>query len=227
MTVQHVLVPLDFSTYAEQALDYAIALAKKLPARVTLLHVIQPPAVVNVEGGLWPFLCCYRDDPQTEVVAFTAARIPSIAGRHYPASLAGPYYPDGMPIYPETDLEALLAASCVDEVVLAYSDVAKQTRMTIAQTVLVAGATCTLLGPHATMLSSQVPVIALCVVRTGCGTDAVVFGTPVDVCHLLTLHIPAVRGSYDIAEMGQPPLAAIIPVLTTRAGARLSQSLPR
>jgi len=51
MTVHHVLVPLDFSTYAEQALDYAIALAQKLQARVTLLHVIQPPAVVNVEGG--------------------------------------------------------------------------------------------------------------------------------------------------------------------------------
>jgi universal stress protein A len=54
MTVHHVLVPLDFSTYAEQALDYAIALAQKLQARVTLLHVIQPLAIVNVEGGLWP-----------------------------------------------------------------------------------------------------------------------------------------------------------------------------
>jgi universal stress protein A len=54
MAVHHVLVPLDFSTYAEQALDYAIALAQKLQARVTLLHVIQPPAVVNVKGGLWP-----------------------------------------------------------------------------------------------------------------------------------------------------------------------------
>ena len=54
MTVHHVLVPLDFSTYAEQALDYAIALAQKLQARVTLLHVIQPPEVVKVEGGIWP-----------------------------------------------------------------------------------------------------------------------------------------------------------------------------
>ena len=54
MTVQHVLIPVDFSTYAEQALDYAIALAKKLPARVTLLHAIQPPVAVNIEGGLWP-----------------------------------------------------------------------------------------------------------------------------------------------------------------------------
>ena len=28
MTVHHVLVPIDFSPYAEQALDYAIALAQ-------------------------------------------------------------------------------------------------------------------------------------------------------------------------------------------------------
>ena len=55
------------------------------------------------------FLCCYRDDPQTEVVAFTATQIPSIAGRRYPASLAGPSYPEGIPIYPETDLEGLIA----------------------------------------------------------------------------------------------------------------------
>jgi nucleotide-binding universal stress UspA family protein len=54
MTAQHFLVPIDFSSYAEQALDSAIALAQKLQARVTLLHVIQPPAVVNVAGGIWP-----------------------------------------------------------------------------------------------------------------------------------------------------------------------------
>ena len=119
------------------------------------------------------FLCCYRDDPQTEVVAFTAAQIPSIAGRRYPASLAGPSYPDGIPIYPETDLEGVIATLHVDEVVFAYSDVANQTVMLLAQIVLAAGATFTLLGPRATMLSSQVPVIAVCAVRTGCGKSAV------------------------------------------------------
>jgi hypothetical protein len=67
------------------------------------------------------FLCCYCDDPQTEVVAFTAAQIPSIAERRYPASLAGPSYPDGIPIYPETDLERLITTLHVDEVVFAYS----------------------------------------------------------------------------------------------------------
>ena len=40
MLVQHMLVPLDFSPYAEQTLAYAIALAQTLQARLTLLHVI-------------------------------------------------------------------------------------------------------------------------------------------------------------------------------------------
>jgi predicted GTPase len=119
------------------------------------------------------FLRCYRDDPQTEVVAFTATQIPSIADRRFPASLAGPVYPDGIPIYPETDLEGLITTLHVDEVVFAYSDVANQTLMLLAQLVLAAGANFTLLGPHATMLSSTVPVIAVCAVRTGCGKSAV------------------------------------------------------
>ena len=63
------------------------------------------------------FLCCYREDPHTEVVAFTAAQIPSIAERRYPASFAGPSYPDGIPMYPETDLERLITTLHVDEVV--------------------------------------------------------------------------------------------------------------
>jgi predicted GTPase len=119
------------------------------------------------------FLRCYRDNPQTEVVAFTATQIPNIAGRRYPPSLAGPLYPDGIPIYPETALEGLLITSRVDEVVFAYSDIANQDLMLLAQTVLAAGASFTLVGPHATMLTSQVPVVAVCAVRTGCGKSAV------------------------------------------------------
>jgi predicted GTPase len=119
------------------------------------------------------FLCCYRDDPQTEVVAFTATQIPGIAERRFPASLAGPSYPDGIPIYPETDLVGFITTLHVDEVVFAYSDVAHQTLMLLAQTVLAAGANFTFLGPHATMLASRVPVIAVCAVRTGCGKSAV------------------------------------------------------
>jgi predicted GTPase len=119
------------------------------------------------------FLCCYRDEPQTEVVAFTATQIPHIAGRRYPASLAGAGYPDGIPIYPETDLERLITTLRVDEVVFAYSDVANQTVMLLAQRVLAAGASFTLPGPQVTMLASQRPVTAVCAVRTGCGKSAV------------------------------------------------------
>lgn len=119
------------------------------------------------------FQCCYRDDPSVEVVAFTATQIPSIAGRHYPASLAGARYPQGIPIYPEDELGALIARHHIDEVVFAYSDVSNQTLMTIAQMVLASGANFTLLGAHATMLPSRVPVVAVCAVRTGCGKSAV------------------------------------------------------
>ncbi len=119
------------------------------------------------------FLCCYRDDPATEVVAFTATQIPNIAGRRFPASLAGPRYPEGIPIYPETALPALLAAAAIDEVIFAYSDIASHTLMRLAQTVLAAGANFTFLAPQHTMLSSQLPVLAVCAVRTGCGKSAV------------------------------------------------------
>ena len=69
------------------------------------------------------FNCCYRDNPEFQVLAFTATQIPHIQDRLYPAELAGDLYPDGIPIHPETDLEALLDAGDVDEVVFAYSDV--------------------------------------------------------------------------------------------------------
>lgn len=119
------------------------------------------------------FLCCYRDDPTTEVVAFTAAQIPNIAERRLPASLAGPAYPEGIPIYPEAELRTVLTTMGVDEVVFAYSDVANQALMRLAQTVLAAGATFTLLNPRRTMLTSSRPVIAVGAVRTGCGKSAV------------------------------------------------------
>ena len=108
------------------------------------------------------FLCCYRDDPHTEVVAFTAAQFPLLLNAvTRPASLGHPT-PTASPCIQETDLERLITTLHVDEVVFAYSDVANQTVMLLAQRVLAAGATFTLLGPRATMLSSQVPVIAVC-----------------------------------------------------------------
>jgi predicted GTPase len=111
----------------------------------------------------------YRDDPQTEVVAFTAAQIPGIAGRRYPASLAGPLYPEGIPILPEAQLDALCRDRAVERVVFAYSDVTHARVMHLASRALAAGADFVLLGPRRTMLRASLPVIAVSAVRTGCG----------------------------------------------------------
>jgi predicted GTPase len=128
-------------------------------------------AVIMGAGGrdFHVFQTRYRDDPTTRVVAFTAAQIPGIDDRVYPTSLAGPAYPDGIPIRPEDELEQLLADHAVDEVVLAYSDLAHGEVMHQASRVLAAGADFLLAGPRSTMLTSRRPVIAVCAVRTGCG----------------------------------------------------------
>jgi predicted GTPase len=115
------------------------------------------------------FNVALRDDPDTEVVAFTATQIPGIAERVYPSSLAGPLYPEGIPIRPEEELTDLVRANGVDEVILAYSDLKHETVMHKASLVLAAGADFRLLGPDATMLGSSKPVVAVCAVRTGCG----------------------------------------------------------
>ena len=115
------------------------------------------------------FNVVFRADPAYEVVAFTATQIPGIADRRYPAALAGPLYPDGIPIYPERDLTRLIRERQVERVVFAYSDVTHETVMHKASEALAAGADFWLLGPDATMLRSQKPVVAVCAVRTGCG----------------------------------------------------------
>ena len=115
------------------------------------------------------FNVVYRDDPQTQVVAFTATQIPGIEGRRYPPQLAGARYPEGIPIHPEDHLERLVRDFEVDEVVFAYSDVSHEYVMHRASRALAAGASFTLLGPQATMLESTRPVVAVCAVRTGSG----------------------------------------------------------
>jgi len=110
----------------------------------------------------------FRDDPATEVVAFTAAQIPGIAGRRYPPELAGPLYPAGIPIRDEAELPDILRDG-VDGVVFAYSDVSHAHVMRRASIALAGGADFELLGPRRTMLPSRLPVIAVCAVRTGCG----------------------------------------------------------
>jgi predicted GTPase len=120
------------------------------------------------------FNTLYRDDPGREVVAFTAAQIPGIAGRRYPAALAGPLYPAGIPILAEERLEALLREGAVDEVVFAYSDLAHADVMHLASRALAGGADFTLIAPRRSMLESPVPVIAVCAVRTGAGKSPAV-----------------------------------------------------
>jgi predicted GTPase len=115
------------------------------------------------------FNVVYRDDPDVEVVAFTATQIPGIENRRYPAELAGSRYADGIPILPEDDLTRIIGDLDVDEVVFAYSDVSHEYVMHAASTVLAAGASFSLLGPKATMLEATVPVVAVCAVRTGAG----------------------------------------------------------
>lgn len=111
----------------------------------------------------------YRDRPEYEVVAFTATQIPNIEGRLYPPVLAGPLYPNGIPIYPEEELPELIHRYQADEVVLAYSDISHEYVMHRASLVLAAGADFRLMGPRHTMLRSTKPVISVCAVRTGCG----------------------------------------------------------
>ena len=115
------------------------------------------------------FNLVFRDDPETRVVAFTAAQIPGIAGRRYPPALAGTLYPDGIPIHDEQELASLIRRERVDEVVLSYSDLSHLDVMHKASTVLAAGADFRLLGPERTMLESRRPVVAVCAVRTGSG----------------------------------------------------------
>lgn len=111
----------------------------------------------------------FRDNPDDQVVAFTATQIPNIEGRRYPPELAGRLYPEGIPIYPEEELTELIRRYQVDQVIFAYSDVSHEYVMHKASQVLVAGADFRLMGAGSTMLTGRKPVIAVCAVRTGSG----------------------------------------------------------
>jgi predicted GTPase len=111
----------------------------------------------------------FRDNPAHEVVAFTAAQIPNIDDRTYPAELAGEAYPSGIPIYPEDQLEALIESERVSQVVFAFSDITHTYVMHIASRVLVAGADFRLMGLASTLIESSKPVVSVCAARTGSG----------------------------------------------------------
>ncbi len=111
----------------------------------------------------------YRNNPAYEVVAFTATQIPDIAGRKYPGELAGPLYPEGIPIHDEKDMADIIKKNEIRQVVLAYSDLPYEYVMHKSAAVNAAGADFILMGPENTMLKSTKPIIAVCAVRTGCG----------------------------------------------------------
>lgn len=111
----------------------------------------------------------FRGNPAYRVVAFTATQIPNIEGRTYPPVLAGSAYPDGIPIHPEEELEALIESERVDQVVFAYSDVPHEYVMHMASRVPVRGADFRLMGTRNTMLKSTKPVVSVCAARTGSG----------------------------------------------------------
>ena len=111
----------------------------------------------------------FRDKPEYEVVAFTATQIPNIDGRQYPAELAGFLYPQGISIYPESDLVKLIQENKIEQVIFAYSDVPHEYVMHKASEVLAAGADFRLMGAKGTQVKSTKPVVSVCAVRTGSG----------------------------------------------------------
>jgi len=111
----------------------------------------------------------FRDNKDYQVVAFTATQIPNIDGRKYPAELAGSLYPEGIPIFPESDLLELIKKHKVEQVIFAYSDVPHEVVMHKASMVNAAGADFRLMGIHSTQVKSTKPVVSICAIRTGSG----------------------------------------------------------
>lgn len=115
------------------------------------------------------FNVLFRDDPRYDVIAFTAAQIPNIADRRYPASLAGRLYPDGIPIMEEAGVDEAIRDMKIDEAVFSYSDVSYNHVMSLGARVSAAGAHFRLVSARQTMLRSAKPVVSVCAVRTGSG----------------------------------------------------------
>ena len=111
----------------------------------------------------------FRENPDYEVIAFTATQIPNIEGRKYPAVLSGEIYPEGIHIYHESELIPLIKEHGIEQVIFAYSDVPHEYVMHKASEVLAAGADFRLMGLNTTQIESNKPVVSVCAVRTGSG----------------------------------------------------------
>jgi predicted GTPase len=148
------------------------------------------------------FNCLYRDNAEVEVVAFTATQIPHIEERRYPASLAGPAYPEGIPIFPETKLLELLERFDIDEVIFAYSDVSYAYIDERRKAVEAQGAAFSTFDVDGTMLQSCKPVIAVTAVRTGCGKSQV-SRRITDILRALELKTVAIRHPMPYGDLAQ------------------------
>lgn len=115
------------------------------------------------------FNTVFRGDEKFEVVAFTATQIPNIEGRRYPPELSGELYPEGIPIYPETEISKIIKDENIDQVIFAYSDVSHQYVMELSAKINALGAQFSTMGADQTMVKSSKPVVAVCAVRTGSG----------------------------------------------------------
>ena len=115
------------------------------------------------------FLSFLRGNPQFRVKAFTATQIPFIDQRSFPRSLAGPGYPDDIPIYDEAELPRLIHSHDIDFVFFAYSDIPHAEMMHKSSLVQAAGASFVMLGPDHTQLASSRPVVSITATRTGAG----------------------------------------------------------
>lgn len=140
-------------------------------------HTMAQPRNVLILGAagrdFHNFNVFFRDRPEYRVVGFTAAQIPGIAGRIYPAALAGRLYPLGIPIFPESELATLVRRLQVHDVVFSYSDVSHRHVMHLASVALAHGASFRLLGPRDTMLPVPVPAVAVVASRTGAGKSTI------------------------------------------------------
>jgi predicted GTPase len=154
------------------ATDRSSGAPTAVATRLDSVDAVAPRRVLILGAGgrdFHDFNVAFRDDPDVEVVAFTAAQIPNIDDRTYPPALAGARYPRGIPIRPQAELEHLVAEHAIHDVVISYSDLAHVDVMHLVSRVLATGAGVRFLGPSSTMLHSTTPVIAVLASRTGCG----------------------------------------------------------
>jgi predicted GTPase len=148
------------------------------------------------------FNMLYRNNEMYDVVAFTAAQIPNIAGRKYPPSLAGPLYPNGIPIHEERDLERIILEDSVDEVVFSYTDVPYKFVMSLGARVTTAGAHFKLLSARNTMLESVKPVVSVCAVRTGSGKSQTCRKVS-SILHNMGFKVAAIRHPMPYGDLEQ------------------------